>query len=182
MQEKLVSRIKQLFKGEKSTRIIAALGMAGLACILISSWLPHKEDRQEADILLETQYSYEDGEKYAALLEKRLEAMLAKIEGVGNCSVMITVSGSSFSTYAQDSQQYADSESTEINREYVLYDNKEGDSPLIEYTLNPQIVGVIIACEGGEHNVVREQIYEAAGAVLNIPSNRICVVKKTDER
>ncbi len=174
-------KFRELFSGERKTKAIVLLGMVGLGCIFLSSLIPEKEksDASESETVAE---DFGDGTEYAAVLEERLESILSCIEGVGECRVMITVSGSAANTYARDSQEYADSESHEINCEYVLCDNETGDSPLIEYTLNPQINGVIIACEGGEHNVVREMVYNAAEAVLNIPSNRICVVKITEER
>ncbi len=181
MLERLKIKLRMMISGERKIKVIVILGMAGLGCIFLSSLIPEKDvsESVKSDIISQ---AFDDGTEYASALEERLEAILSRIEGVGECRVMITVSGSMANTYAADSREYADSESYETDREYVLFNDKEGDSPLIEYTINPQIKGVIIACEGGEHNVVREMVYEAAGAVLNIPSNRICVVKITEER
>ncbi len=175
-------KVKRLFKGDKGTRTLVLLGLAGLVCILLSSWLPDKEDKAEAEEMQDKgSVSAEEADAYAASLEDRLENMLMKIDGVGKCSVMITVSGSVSYSYAKDSQQHVDAESQEISREHVILDEDSGDAALIEYAENPEVTGIIVACEGGDHNVVREQIYDAVGAVLDVPSNRICVTKLIKE-
>ena len=176
-------KVKKLFKGDKGTRTLVLLGLAGLVCILLSSWLPDKEDKAVSSEGKQEKgaVSAEEADAYTASLEERLENMLMKIDGVGNCSVMITVSGSVSYSYAKDSQQHVDAESQEISREHVILDEDAGDAALIEYAENPEVTGIIVACEGGDHNVVREQVYDAVGAVLDVPSNRICVTKLIKE-
>ncbi len=181
MQQAVIEKLKVFIKSEKGSRIIVFMGLAGLLCILLSSWLaPDGEEKPAA----ETERSvseHQDAEQYVDTLERRLEDMLMKTEGVGRCRVMITVSGSPSYSYAQDAEQYADEDSQEIKRRHVILDEETGDGALVEYTENPEVVGVIIACEGGGNNVVREQIYKAAGAVLDISSDRICVTKLIEE-
>ncbi len=182
MLTEYTEKVKKLFKGDKGTRTLVLLGLAGLVCILLSSWLPDKDNKAEAEEIKENgALSAAEADAYAASLEERLEGMLMKIDGVGNCSVMITVSGSVSYSYAKDSQQHVDAESQEISREHVILDEDAGDAALIEYAENPEVTGIIVACEGGDHNVVREQIYDAVGAVLDVPSNRICVTKLIEE-
>ena len=182
MLTEYIEKVKKTFSGDKGTRTLVLLGIAGLVCILVSSWLPDKEEESETCTKSQADtISAAESDAYAASLEDRLEGMLMKIDGVGNCSVMITVSGSVSYSYAKDSQQHVDAESQEISREHVILDEDAGDAALIEYAENPEVTGIIVACEGGDHNVVREQIYDAVGAVLDVPSNRICVTKLIDE-
>lgn len=182
-------RIKKLFHGENAMRALVMVGLAGLLCILLSSLMPDEKETQsaatkadgvqadESSLLSQVQ----SAEAYAEALEQRLEEMLMQIEGVGSCRVMITVSGSASYSYAQDSQQHIQSDEQEIQREHVILDEEAGDTALVEYIANPEVIGVIVACEGGEQYVVREQIYEAVKAVLDVPSNRICVTKRIHE-
>lgn len=181
MQKAAIDKLKAYIRSEKGSRIIVLLGLAGLLCILLSGFIGSDEKEEKPLTSANTASEQQDTDAYVTLLEKRLAEMLMKTEGVGRCSVMITVSGSQSLSYAQDAEQYADEDSQEIKRQHVILDEESGDAPLVEYTENPEVIGVIIACEGGGNNVVREQIYHAAGAVLDISSDRICVTKLTEE-
>lgn len=183
MLKEISEKLKVIFKGENSVRIIVFAGLAGLCIILLSSWFPEKEEKAEtpSSQSSETVCDPEGYSEYTEKLEKRLQNMLSRIDGVGSCSVMITVSGGVSYSYAQNAQQEIGKNVNEIKKEHVVLDKDNGDYPLVESVRNPEIVGVIIACEGGEHNVVRECIISAVGAVLGIPSNRICVTKIISE-
>ena len=186
MLKKTFEKLKEFMHSEKSVQLLVLGGLAGLVCILLSSWFPDNSEEDDksndtASSVIEATDSAEDSLKYAEFLESRLESMLSKIDGVGDCSVMLTVSGSVSYSYAQNEENQSGENVKEIKRQHVILDEKSGDSALIECTKNPEVVGVIIACEGGEHNVVREEIISAVGAVLDIPSNRICVTKKISE-
>lgn len=186
MLKKVFEKLKGFMGSEKSVQLLVLGGLAGLVCILFSSWFSGKSENDDQsdkpiNAVIEETDSTEDSLKYAELLENRLESMLSKIDGVGDCSVMLTVSGSVSYSYAQNEEKQSGENLQEIKRQHVILDEKSGDSALIECTKNPAVVGVIIACEGGEHNVVREEIISAVGAVLDIPSNRICITKKISE-
>lgn len=183
MLKKAFEKLKCLMKGENSVRLIVIGGLAGLAFILMSSWFPDKDEGAEklSEISPEQTGESEEAVRYAEMLEERLENMLSKIDGVGSCSVMITVSGGVSYSYAQNAEQQIGENVNEIKKQHVILDEGSGDSPLVECVQNPEIIGVIIACEGGEQNVVRECIISAVGAVLDVPSNRICVTKKISE-
>lgn len=178
-------KLRRFFQGENSMRLVVLAGLAGLVCILLSSFFPDNEEKtaqkDNASMPQEEGMQEQSAETYAEELEKRLEAILMQIEGVGSCRVMITVSGSASYTYAQDVQQNTREEQLEIQREHVVLDEDSGDAPLVERIANPEVVGVIVACEGGENHVVRELIFEAVHAALDVPHNRICVTKRIHE-
>lgn len=180
MLKKITDRLADFMKSENSMRLLVLAGLGGLVCILLSSFFSGSDE--ESDILPDEAGNEsllsDTASEYADVLEQRLESILTEIDGVGSCSVMVTVSGSSSYSYAQNAEQQYGENIRETKRQHVILDEKSGDSPLVECVRNPEIVGVIIACEGGDHNVVREEIISAVGAVLEIPSNRICVAKK----
>ncbi|MDE6020766.1 MAG: hypothetical protein K2H01_07220 [Ruminococcus sp.] len=184
MYRKAFEKLKAAMGSEKSVRLLVLGGFAGLVCILLSSWLPDNENQPEnaiESITENTDDLSEESLRYAGMLEDRLENMLSQIDGVGKCSVMLTVSGGVSYSYAQNAEQQIGENLQEIKKQHVILDEKSGDRALVERTYNPEVVGIIVACEGGEHNVVRAEIVSAVGAVLDIPSNRICVTKKINE-
>jgi stage III sporulation protein AG len=183
MLKKAFEKLKGSMNNEKSVRLIVLGGVAGLICILLSSWIPDSEKQTDEPLTqtIDNAGLPEESQRYSGMLEERLEEMLSQIDGVGSCRVMVTVSGSVSYSYAQNAEQQLSENSREVKRQHVILDEKTGDSALIECAKNPEVIGVIIACEGGEHNVIREEIISAVGAVLDIPSNRICVTKKISE-
>ncbi len=187
MPQALLERLKKLLHGENAVRLVVVVGMAGLICLLLSSMLPKEEESGEIPEENASSYAAADADPvqlsdaYAHALECRLAEMLMQMEGVGHCRVMITVSGSASYAYAQNAQHHVESAQQEIQREHVILKEDGDETALVEHVQNPDVIGVIIACEGGQDYVVREQIIKAASAVLDIPTNRICVTQKINE-
>lgn len=60
----------------------------------------------------------------------------------------------------------------------MLIGNGETEHALVKSILHPEVQGVVIACDGGDNSVVREQVYEVAAAALQIKNNQIYVAKR----
>ena len=52
-----------------------------------------------------------------------------------------------------------------------------GNEALIEKTLQPAVQGVVVVCQGAEDVKVVSNITNAVSVVLDIPTNRVCVIK-----
>ena len=102
---------------------------------------------------------------------------MQSIEGVGKKKVMITVSESEEKIYAEEKQSDIDENTRREENRYAIIENNGNEEAIIRKTVNPQINGVIIVCEGGNNSAVKEKIYNAVSAGFGIPSNKICVVK-----
>lgn len=184
----IIKDVKKYFNSGKGLKLITAAGIAGLCLILFSSWLPDNDNDTDSGHIIsadDNTVSAIDADASAlsdnsfiqspSALESRLSDILAKIEGAGRCSVMITFSGSPTMVYAQDYEQESGSTVTELKHSHVVLDGKNGDSALIRSTENPRITGALIVSEGGESSVVREKLASAAAAVLGIQKSRIFV-------
>ncbi|MBQ3133662.1 MAG: hypothetical protein IJC17_05275 [Clostridia bacterium] len=128
-------------KGEKGQRLIVILGFVGMGLILLSHfWSQETESTSvSADV------------SYAAELESRLTALVAGVEGVGECTVMITL---------------------ESGTEYVY------TTPTVLVTeVLPKVRGVVVVCDGGDNAAVCERVTEVITTALNIPERRVCVTK-----
>lgn len=104
--------------------------------------------------------------QYKETLEKELEDIISKIDGVGKVTVMLTVE----STY---SYEYV-SDTKENESETVIIGNKEA---LISKISNPKISGVLVVCSGGDSAKIKERITESVSTVLNIPYSKVYVAK-----
>lgn len=165
-------KISGFLKG-RGVKIIVILGLAGMALILFSdifSGRSNTAQKETTDNMTVEQY-----ESYVAEMEKRLESTLEKINGVGNADVMITAAGSGEYVYAKDEKTETDSDSVSKDEQYVIIGGSGDKKALVRKVDNPEIMGVIVVCEGGDSNVVKEKVYSAVSAAFNIPSQKIFV-------
>ncbi len=91
-------------------------------------------------------------EQYKDTLSAEILSMVESIEGSGKAKILLTL---------------------ENSYEYIYLDDDETLQKIIE----PQIRGVIVACEGAKSEVICEQIRELLKTALNIPGSKVCVKK-----
>lgn len=121
-------------------------------------------------------------------LEKRLENILTKIEGVGKVNVMLTYSQSSEvvamynETSTNSSTQETDSNggSRTINQidsnKEIVFQNEDGQNvPVTKTIINPKIEGVIVTAQGANNANIRTNIIQAVGAVTGVSTYKIQV-------
>lgn len=156
------------------------LGLAGIILIGISDLLTgggvsaRDEPVQVADVSLAEE-----------AMEKRLETLLAQVEGAGEVQVMVTLEDAGQTIYAQDQQsqtqeqqsQTGTSRSVDRTSEHILFDGANGRQALVESQLEPEVKGVAIVCTGAGDILVVGQITDLVATVLDVPTNRICVAK-----
>ncbi len=169
----------RLFRDENSKRkLIAALAIIGVAMIFISEVGIQKND---SDNSRSVELSSIDYAEYVADLNNRLSDIIGKIDGVGECSVMITMQSTQESVYAKNKENSQNGSSVSENSEYVIYDGENGDSPLLINEKMPGVAGVAVVCSGGDNVLVREKIISCVCALFNIPSSRVSVSKLNSE-
>ena len=91
--------------------------------------------------------------------------------GAGKTTVMLTLETGEETIYALDTQ----SGQMQEQQTHVLL---EDGSALAETIYQPQIRGVAVLCDGGGDVRVAARITEMVGALLDLPSNRICVEQR----
>lgn len=173
--EQFLHRLRAFWERTDRTRLLVIAGLVGMGLILCSELMPKASE--EAEPLVQEQSS---SEQYVRSMEERLKEILSQIDGAGECSVMVTLRESSRSVYAsehkstQQSSQTQDTSTSEQN--LVLVESRDGQSsPVLEKTIEPQINGVIVVCEGADSAQVRSQVIEAVTTVLGIRSTQVCV-------
>lgn len=110
--------------------------------------------------------------------ERRLEAILSKINGVGAVDVMLTYEGTGTRAYVTEisrTQTREGEKSTASESTSVIVPD---DAPVLEREQYPKVRGVIAVCEGGGNARVREQVIRAIKAVLAVEEHRIGVFAK----
>ena len=121
-------------------------------------------------------------------LEKRLENILSKIEGVGKVNVMLTYSQSSeivpvynetskdSSTEETDSSGGSRSIKQVDNNKEIVFQSENGQNvPITKTIVNPKIEGVIVTAQGANNANIRTNIIQAIGAVTGVATYKIQV-------
>ncbi len=155
-----LSKIRDKLK--TSPKLVIYL-IATLICIVL---LLLMNSQSESKAVSDDVSAITPNSQYKDALEKELEEIIAKIDGVGKVTVMLTVD----STY---SYEYV-SDTKNNESETVIIGNKEA---LISKISNPKISGVLVVCSGGDSVKVKEKIINSVATVLDIPYSKVYVAK-----
>ncbi len=175
---------KHLLENEKFKQIKRSdwlvLALVGVLLLVIA--LPQeKQSETTADTVeMESQQNDQSAiveeseeETYVTYLEKKLETVLAKMEGVGDVAVMITVSDTGENVVEKDTKKTE----SELDEETVYVENGSGTYPYVQNEKMPTVEGVVVVAEGGGNARVASNISEAVQALLPVEAHRIKVVK-----
>ncbi|HCJ76620.1 MAG TPA: stage III sporulation protein AG [Roseburia sp.] len=123
-------------------------------------------------------------------IERKLEAILEKIDGAGEVKVMITYQDSGTQVVEKDKNTSAnsveESDSTGGGRstkeqqlqESTVYDEADaGNTPFVSKELLPKVEGILIVASGGDNQKVKQNISEAVLALFQVEAHRIKIVK-----
>ena len=111
-------------------------------------------------------------------LEEKLAALLGRIEGAGQVSVLLTEKEGSQTLYQTDSQTDADESGSRRTDDTVLIeDEKRTESGLVRQTLGPVYRGAGILCQGADDPTVKLAVVEAVRCVTGLGADQISVQK-----
>ena len=157
--------LPQKLQGRQGRALLAAgAGLLAMLLILLSELLPSGTTAAASS-------SSQSPAVYQEQLEQRLETLVSQMSGAGKTTVMVTLETGEESIYAVDTQ----SGDVQTQNTHVLLDD---GSALTETVYLPQVLGVAVLCEGGGDVRVAARITEMIGALLDLPSNRICVEQR----
>ena len=181
MYTQQLKRLKQWLLHENGVRLVVLLGVIGLVMILLSGLhdTGSKETKSSVSAESATDASLLTAETYCRDLEEQLQQILGRIDGVGACQVLVTANNTASYVYQQDASVSEDAGHSSSQQQCVLVNSSGTESPLLETIVHPKINGLVIVCEGGDRNVVKEQIIRAVSAALNLRTSQICVAKQT---
>ena len=156
MKKATITTVLQGCKGPQGrTRLAVLIGGVAMLLLLLSELMPTGTKSAAAST------APQEIAAYQTQLENRLETLIAQMDGAGKTTVMLTLETGEETIYAQQT--------------HVLLEN---GSALAETIYQPQIRGVAVLCDGGGDVRVAARITEMVGALLDLPSNRICVEQR----
>lgn len=162
MESKFFSLPENLHGKQGRAMLAMVTGVLALLLILLSELFPQKTASAAPSENDQTALQYQ------TQLEQRLEKLISQLNGAGRTTVMVTLETGEESIYAVDTQ----SGDLQEQSTHVLLDD---GSALTETIYLPQIRGVAVLCDGGGDVRVAARITEMVCALLDLPSNRVCI-------
>lgn len=107
-------------------------------------------------------------------LERRMEAALSEINGVGEATVVLTLRSSGEEVLAQDT-----SEGTSSDRETVIVSTGSGTEEAVSVkTIYPEFQGALVICEGAGNASVKLEVLQAVSAITGLSSDQISICQR----
>lgn len=176
------SKFSKLVKDEKIKKFIIILGICGIGLIFLSNFIIPKSSSQSSPSKTESETDISLDE-YKNSIETNLSSIISKIEGAGKTEVFLTLENGSESVYAVNRKESSSSNSSgdideSLDSEYFSIRNSDGsENGMLLKTIQPDIRGVVVVCDGGDDSVIKERVLEAVTKALNISSARVCITK-----
>lgn len=152
------------------------IGLAGILLMVLAVPGESKEKPEE----MKTPYEVNE-EEYVVVMEKRLQSILSKVEGVGKVSTMITMSSSSEKIIEKDTEirrNQGEEENYSSVETSVITRNDREESPYISKEISPGIEGILVVADGGNNPVVVKNIIDAVQALFPVETHKIKVMKQ----
>lgn len=111
---------------------------------------------------------------FETVMENKLEKTLSNIEGAGSVSVIISVDGTTKKEYLKNTQSKKENGVEIIEETTVLISGK----PYLVKENYPEVLGVVIICQGGDNVKVKMAITEVITTILPVTSENIRILKK----
>lgn len=176
----------KLITGNKSKKIIVAIGILGIALIFASSFF--KAEKEESKNIVVSKYSTQE---YVTKLEQNLTELVSSIKGAGESKVMVTLESSEQNIYATEERQNKEAtedrsdgqtskkkESDGLEKKYITIKDSDGSEKALSVTqIQPTVKGVVVVCQGGDDPAVQKKVIDAIRTALNITAKRVYVTR-----
>lgn len=162
---------------DRHLRILLAVGLAGIALIALSEWLP--KPAAEEGAVTDTPAPAATEQQVEQALEERITALLRAVEGVGDCRVMVTLESGAQSVYAADTAASAGADGSQSSSENTLMvETADGPVGLLLTRIQPTVKGVAVVCGGADDPAVCQRVVDVVTTAFHISERRVCVVKQ----
>ncbi len=182
MQEILsvwTGRLRALTASGKARTVLIVCGIVGVLLLIIPEFIPEKTENTVVST----------ADDFIRQTEERLTALIGSIEGAGACQVMVTLENGVEYVYATEEKSNSDREEdisggdTRLTQRddsesaAIVIDTDNGREGLLVTEIQPTVRGVVVVCQGGDDEEVRNRVSQAVTVALNISSKRVCITK-----
>jgi len=119
-----------------------------------------------------------DLQSYQARIEKQVENILCRVEGIDDVDVMITLRASREKVTLKDNKRDAEKSEEET---VLTEDENKKTSPYVIQEVEPEIEGILVVCAGGDNPSVQREIIAGISALFPVESHKIKVMKSKEK-
>ncbi|MBE5748210.1 MAG: hypothetical protein E7344_01115 [Clostridiales bacterium] len=159
--------IIQKIKSIKNIEVIIAFVLAAIVLVVFFNDFGQKVTKQTN---ISTTFS-----SYVADLENKIKSVISKIDGAGECDVVISFVGGVEQEYAFSNESQQNGEIITNKTTLTLVSGK----PVLIREKMPEIQGVVIVADGAGKTAVKLEITKAVQALLKVPNGNIEVFKRS---
>lgn len=161
---------KSYLEGFSKYKYIALVVLIGLVLLF---W-PTESGTQTEMQKQQTQHT----EVVGGQLEQKLEKILSQIDGVGDCSVMLTTAAGPETIYQMNTSRQTSSDGqTEEMSTALISQGSSSEEPLVVQQRNPVYQGALIVCSGADSASVRLAVVDAVADLTGLGADQISVIK-----
>lgn len=163
----MLSKLNKI-KNAKGFYLIAAGLILGILLIIISGG----SDEKPAEIQMEVTDPKTEASDYIKDLEFRVKTLLEAMDGISSVNVIITPDSTSETVYAENGR-YSGGSLTE--KEYVITNSDNGNSPVTIKLLFPKLRGIAVVCHGGSNPINQQKIVGVLCALFDLSASHVYV-------
>ena len=152
-------------------------GVVGVGLILLGNQ-PLSNKGEGVDITEEGQIS--DITMYMQKTEDKIAALCARVLGVSDVTVAITLEGDFTCVYAQNVQTEEKEGGSKKQETYVTVGSGAGESPILITRTYPRVSGIGIVCRGGGDARIQRELIALLEAAYGISSNNIYIAEANE--
>lgn len=180
--------LKKLNLRDKHTWLVLGLFGALLLVIAMPAGSPGTQEKPAAgaDTAVrepeESRQQKDSGDDVITQLERRLEETLSLVDGAGRVRVMITLKDNGAKVVEKDTSRQTGTGFTgegtrDVSESSVFERTDDGEKPYVSNELTPQVEGVLVVAEGGDHSLVKQNILQSVMSLFPLEAHKITIVK-----
>jgi len=167
-KEKLISCLENAVAFVAKYRYAAAILTVG---IVLMAFPYDRTDRQKAKKASDPNIDVVDE------LETRMEALLQRVDGAGDVSVLLSVDTGFLHVYQENVSLSSRGDETERDTETVLLHTDGDDAALQTQTVYPKYRGAVVIAEGADRPSVQLKLLRATASLTGLKMDQITVIK-----
>lgn len=160
------ARIQRFFSKYKFVALILCIGIV-LMLLPVGGTASSEEEQPTPAQTAQTDFDLD-------ALERKLEAALAEINGVGEVTVVLTLKSSGEEVLAQDVSQGNTTETETV----IVSTGSSTEQAVSVKTIYPEFQGALVICDGAGSASVKLEVLQAVSAITGLSSDKISICRR----
>ncbi len=160
-------KLFETLSGKKKSLLLVLIGVLGVVLILFGTSHEKKTGRET-----EKDENTPSTLEYITDIENKIGNITEEITGSRRVRVVASVSSGSRFLYIRNDEEKENAAS----KEYVTVRIDGGEAPVLEQEIYPELVGVSVACKGGDDPEIQAKLIRMIATAYGLSTNRICIV------